>query len=118
MKKIIAIITVILVIMIAFWYLGNSNSTGSASDSSLSISQSTSDSPDAQYIYSLLQQMSQVKSQGNLDDSLFSNPIFVGLQDNTISFSAPPAGRVNPFAPLGSIGAPAGTSATIKVSIK
>ncbi len=113
MKKIITIIVVILVILLAFWYLGTSNTANTTGDSSLTASQSTSESTDAQYIYSLLQQMGQVK----LDDSIFSDPSFESLKDNTVSFSAEPAGRANPFAPVGSTDAPASTT-TINVSLK
>jgi len=109
-KNIFIIIIVVLLVMLAFWYLGNSSST--AGDSSLSVSQTSSESADAQYIYNLLQQMSQVK----LDDSIFSDPSFQNLKDNTVSFSAQPSGRNNPFAPIGTTGAPAQTG--IKVQIK
>jgi hypothetical protein len=39
--------------------------------------------------------------QVQLRDSIFNNPIFQGLKDNSVSFAAQQAGRSNPFAPLG-----------------
>lgn len=107
-RNIFILIIIALVIMVAFWYLKGSNSSSS---SSLTATQSSSDSADAQYIYSLLQQMSQVK----LDDSIFSDPSFENLKDNTVTFSSEPSGRNNPFAPVGSNGTP--STSTINVSI-
>ena len=98
--------------MLAFWYLGN-NSASPTDDSSLTTTVSTSESADAQYIYSLLQQMSQVK----LEDTIFSESSFQNLKDNTVSFSSQPSGRDNPFAPIGST-ANAQSSTTIKLRIK
>jgi len=112
-KNITIIIIVSLLIMVAFWYMGNSG-TSSTADTSLTTTQTSSESADAQYIYSLLQQMNQVK----LQDTIFSAPAFLGLKDNTVSFSSLPAGRNNPFAPLGSTGNAVPASTTIKVSIK
>jgi hypothetical protein len=36
-----------------------------------------------------------------LDDSIFSDPVFVSLEDYTIEIAPQPQGRSNPFAPLG-----------------
>jgi len=111
-KTIFIIIIVGLLIMIAFSYLGNSGT--STSSTSLTATQSGSESADAQYIYSLLQQMNQVK----LEDTVFSDPSFLNLKDNTVSFSAQPSGRDNPFSPVGSVANTNQSSTTIKVRIK
>ncbi|MBU6370781.1 MAG: hypothetical protein KGH93_00270 [Patescibacteria group bacterium] len=116
-KAIFAIAIAGLITLLAFWYLGN---TGSApSDSSLSVAAGSAAGPanssDAAYIYNLLQEMQQVKSQGNLSDTLFFSPAFVNLHDNTVTFSAPPAGRDNPFAPVGSTGAVSTTTIHVKI---
>lgn len=98
MKKILVLITVVIVALAAFWYLGSGNqNTGS-----LSASVAAPQSADAKYIYSLLQSMSQVR----LDDSIFSNSIFTSLKDNTVTLSAQASGRNNPFAPVGVEGSP------------
>lgn len=112
-KNILILVIVVLLVMAAFWYL-NGGSTNASSDSSLTTTQSSSESSDAQYIYSLLQQMKQVQ----LNDALFFDPLFQNLQDNTVSFSSEPAGRINPFAPVGQSNSAAQSSTTIKVRIK
>ena len=113
-KTIITIVIIGLLILLAFWYLGGSgaNTAGNSSLTATSNGVDTSNSTDAQQIYSLLQQMSQVK----LDDSLFTNPSFQNLRDNTVIFSAGTPGRANPFAPIGTNGAAPTT--TINVRIK
>lgn len=36
-----------------------------------------------------------------LDDSIFSDPVFLSLEDFTVEIAEQPQGRINPFAPLG-----------------
>ena len=103
-KNILVLVIVILAIMVGFWYLAGNGAA--SSDSSLSANTSNANSTDAQYIYSLLQEMGQVK----LDDAIFSNQIFTGLKDNTVSFSPQASGRPNPFAPVGNDGSPISTT--------
>jgi hypothetical protein len=92
-NNIVTLILVIVVGMIAFWYLTKTDTTPAYLVSDVK----TSDSVDAKYIYTILQKMAQV----TLDDSVFSNPVFKNLKDNTVSFSPQSAGRNNPFAPVG-----------------
>jgi hypothetical protein len=104
-NNIVTIILVIIIGMVAFWYLGNNNNNNTGS--SLSLSTQTSDSADAKYIYNILQQMAQV----TLEDSIFKDPIFQNLKDNTASFPSQAAGRNNPFAPTGTdLSVPAATT--------
>jgi hypothetical protein len=92
-NSIITIILVIVIGMVAFWYLTKTNDTTSY----LVTDVKTTDSVDAKYIYNILQQMAKV----NLDDSIFANQIFHNLKDNTVSFPPQSSGRNNPFAPVG-----------------
>lgn len=92
-NNIITIVLVIMVGMVAFWYLNKTDSTVGY----LTADVKTTDSTDAKYIYSMLQKMAQV----TLDDTIFANPIFKNLKDNTVSFSPQASGRTNPFAPIG-----------------
>jgi phosphomevalonate kinase len=92
-NNIITIILVVVIGMVAFWYLTKTDNTAS----SLITDVKTTDSTDAKYIYTILQQMAQV----TLDDSIFANPVFQNLKDNTVSFSPQASGRNNPFAPVG-----------------
>ena len=94
-KNILTIVTIIVLLMVAFWYLGynGQNTAGLSTDTQ------TSQSAEAKQIYVLLQEMAGVK----LDNSLFDpNSSFEKLKDNTVSFSAQESGRNNPFAPIGS----------------
>lgn len=96
-NNIVTIILVILIGMVAFWYLTKPADT---TTSYLSADVKTTNSADAKYIYTILQQMAQV----NLDDSIFTNPTFQNLKDNTAFFSPQVSGRNNPFAPVGTDG--------------
>jgi len=89
----ITLILVITIGMVAFWYLTKTDN----STAYLATDVKTTNSTDAKYIYTILQQMAQV----TLDDSIFSNLIFQNLKDNTVSFSPQASGRNNPFAPIG-----------------
>ena len=92
---------IIIIVLIGFIFIGMKILGGSADTSStgLTVDGSTSNSADAKYVYALLQEMNQVKK---LDDTLFSDPIFQSLKDNTVVFAAQEAGRNNPFSPVGS----------------
>jgi hypothetical protein len=93
-NNIITIILIIVVGMVAFWYL---NKGSSDNGSTLSTSVQSTDSADAQTVYTLLQQMDQV----NLDDSIFSSQSFQSLKENTVTFSPQISGRPNPFSKVG-----------------
>lgn len=93
-KSILSIVLIIIIAIVAYLYFSGGTSTDNTS--SLLAQNKTLQSPDAEYIYNLSQQMGQVQ----LDDSIFSNSIFQSLKDNTVTFPEQPAGRDNPFAPL------------------
>lgn len=99
-NNIITIALVIVIGLVAFWYLTKTDTSAGY----LATDASTTNSTDAKYIYTILQQMSQV----TLDDSVFVNPIFQGLKDNTVTFSPQASGRNNPFAPVGTDAAVSG----------
>ena len=93
-NTIITLILIIFIGLVGFWYLTKTDS----STAYLNVDKKTTDSIDAKYIYSILQQMSQV----NLDDSIFTDSTFQSLKDNTATLAAQSSGRNNPFAPVGS----------------
>ncbi len=97
-KNISAFILIIAVILFGVWYLSSGKTTSQSGLSSLTTTTALPQSGDAQYIYALLQQMASVK----LDDSIFHNPAFLKLQDNTVVLASQQAGRDNPFSPVGS----------------
>ncbi|MFA6797319.1 MAG: hypothetical protein WCR40_01250 [Candidatus Paceibacterota bacterium] len=93
-KKNIFIIGIVLItLFIAGYYLYGKKTD----DASLVEEVKKAESGDAKYIYNLLQKMSKVK----LTDTIFSDPSFSSLKDNTISLTSQEPGRDNPFAPIG-----------------
>ena len=56
----------------------------------------TQASPEDQNLISLLLELKSI----TLDDSIFKDPIFLGLQDFSQELVPEPSGRPNPFAPL------------------
>lgn len=93
-NNIVVIILVVVIGMIAFWYLGQTNNTATGY---LTTDTQTTDVAGAKDIYNILQKMAQV----TLDDGIFTSVAFQSLKDNTVSFSPQASGRNNPFAPLG-----------------
>ncbi len=111
--KIFAIVVgIIIVLILAFTYLGNSSNTATSStpaDTGLSSSvpmqtaaTSTGEGAEAAPIsnanFTIL--LSSIKSI-TLDTSIFSNPGYKALRDNPISLGTAVIGRQNPFAPIG-----------------
>ncbi len=94
-KTILSIVLVIIVVMAAVFYL---NGQGTTSDGSLTSDVKAIQSSDAQDISLLLQKMDHVE----LNNSIFTNPVFLSLKDNTATFIPQDSGRDNPFAPIGS----------------
>jgi len=104
-KNAVIIISIVVILLVAYMYF---NQSSAPSASYLVSNNPSTDSADAKYIYNILQQMAKV----TLNDSIFSDPVFQSLKDNTVSFPAQAAGRSNPFAPVGSISAPTNQSTT------
>ena len=94
-KNILSIALVIIIAISIYSYFSGTTTTNTTS--SLLAQNKTLQSPDAEYIYSLSQQLHQAL----LEDSIFSNPVFQSLKDNTAVFPSQPVGRNNPFAPIG-----------------
>ena len=90
---ILSIILIVIVGMVAFWYLGKEDNQNNY----LSAQSSSVESMDARYIYDLLQKMATVE----LKDEIFRSSAFTQLKDNTVSFTPQTAGRANPFSPVG-----------------
>lgn len=85
----------------------NPDGTPVATDSTGALTAAAPTDPDTQNILSILLALRSVK----LDDTIFSNPAFMSLKDFSTQILAEPAGRPDPFAPLGVGGQlPANTS--------
>ena len=93
-NKIIIIVVAVVVGILAYMYLTRDQN---ASSDSLVAENKTSTFADASDILNLLNRMNQIK----LDDSVFSNQVFVSLKDTTVTLVSQQTGRNNPFAPLG-----------------
>lgn len=59
--------------------------------------------PGSQHILDTLNQLHTI----NLDPTIFTDPVFMSLSDFGVTIPPQQAGRRNPFAPVGSTGAPA-----------
>lgn len=72
----------------------------SSGDTALLTSSEDSDSPVSQEILATLGNLRTIK----LDNSIFSDPLFISLSDFGVSIPPAAAGRRNPFAPVGQNG--------------
>jgi len=54
--------------------------------------------------------LGMLENLGDIDTSLFDNPAFTSLKDFRLDVYSVPEGRNNPFAPIGDVFVPAGSS--------
>ncbi len=97
MKTIIAIIVIVGVLFLGYWYYGTPKTvsgpllvqtgTGVADDGTI-IGQKT---------IALLQELEKV----NIDQSIFASMSYQSLQDFGVEIQSEPIGRTDPFAPVG-----------------
>lgn len=91
------VVVIVLAIVVYFMYFagGSSSATLTSSDANSVISQN---------LLVTLQNLHTIK----LDDSIFTNPIFVSLTDFGVTIPPENVGRTDPFMPLGGTGTGAG----------
>ena len=91
----VIILAVIVILFFGYSYLtkDNGNTTGLVSDSSSNPATSQAD----QDFLKLLLKIQNVR----IDPAVFSNPVFLSLQDDGLPILDQPEGRPNPFAPIG-----------------
>ncbi len=107
MKKGILTIVILVILGIAgAVYFTSQNNTSSSS--TLTAQSPNQNNTTAQYILSLLQKMKNV----DLKDTIFKDPEFINLKDNSVTFTTQEAGRNNPFSPIGNDDALAQASST------
>ncbi len=94
-KNIIILIVVVVIFAFAGFYLSNQNNS---SGSALVVGSKTQQSNGAEQIFVSLQKMAKVK----LDDSIFSNQVFINLKDNSIEVLPQETRGSNPFTPISS----------------
>ncbi len=90
------IILVIVVVVIAF-FVYTYFFTGKNDSAVLQTEEISVEAPVNQDLVSLLLELKSI----TLDESIFSDPAFTGLQDFSQELVPEAVGRVNPFAPLG-----------------
>lgn len=92
------VVIVIVALLLYFYYKGNPSD---ASTSSLTVvsAESMEARASSDRVLALL---SEIRSL-NIKDSLFSDPVYKSLVDYTIAIPDQPVGRINPFAPVGSV---------------
>ena len=93
-----ALIGIIILVAGVFWF----SLSGGSESSSLLVTDVVSDGgPDAELVATLLT-LRSIK----LDGTIFADPAFLSLKDFSTEIKGEPVGRPNPFAQLGSAGAP------------
>ena len=102
-KKNIVIIGIVIAAMAALYYFYSSGS-----NAPLLTSSEGTDSPVSQEILATLGNLRTIR----LDNSIFSDPLFVSLSDFGVTIPPAAAGRRNPFAPVGQNGPAATPAAT------
>jgi hypothetical protein len=110
------VIAVVIIVLVFFAYShffqGSSQSTSLTSDSSAS-----STNPDAaaeQQFLTLLLKIQNI----TINQSIFSDPVFLSLQDDSLPVVDQPQGRTNPFAPIGNDAVSPGTTSTSTFSFQ
>jgi hypothetical protein len=93
-KQIIIAVIIIIVAFVGFKMFFPGSGSGEAS---LVTEQSTATFAEGQTILNLLNKLNEV----TIDDSVFSNPIFVSLVSFEIPIQDQVVGRPNPFLPIG-----------------
>lgn len=103
-KKNTVIIGIVLAAAAVLYYFYSSGGS-----SALLTSSAEQESPVSQEVLETLGNLRTIK----LDNSIFSDPLFISLSDFGVNIPPAAAGRRNPFAPVGQTGsAPASASST------
>jgi hypothetical protein len=93
LSKILTGIVIVIVLIFVISYFGKTTDT---TVQSLVSDKGVAQTTDAKYILNLLNKMNQVK----LEDTIFSDKVFISLKDNSVTLVAQPVSRENPFAPV------------------
>lgn len=93
-------------VIIGGWWLFSDTSTSSSTDILTTETLGGENNPAGQELVETLLALRTVTLEG----TIFSNPLFRGLKDFSISIMPEPVGRPNPFAPLGIDVAPSATT--------
>ncbi len=98
-STIIALVVIVAVaLLLYFYYKGNPND-----DSTSSLTVVSAESQEARASSDrVLSLLSEIRSL-NIKNTLFTNPVYKSLVDYTIAVPDQPIGRINPFAPVGSV---------------
>jgi|SRR6185503_17454811 len=95
-QNLLFIIGAVIVLGGLFYYFTNSNS---GSGALLTSSTSSGTSPATQQLLTSLSNLHTI----TLDNSVFSDPVFVSLTDFGVQIAPENVGRGNPFAPFGTV---------------
>jgi len=102
-QKIKTPVLIVVIIALAFFvyvhfFTGNSTDTSNLSSDSQTASSSETTTPEEQQFLALLLKIQHI----TIDQKIFSDPVFLSLQDDGLPILDQPQGRTNPFAPIGS----------------
>ncbi len=93
-KKISIAVVVLIVIFFLYSYLSH------RSDSTTDAALTTIDGTDSNIGHEFIALLAKIKAI-KLDEGFFTSPTFVSLKDSRVTIAPQPAGRSNPFAPIG-----------------
>ena len=95
----IKIPAIILVVIVAIFF-GYTSLTKNSGNTSGLVSDSTVNSATSQADQDFLQLLLQIQNV-RIDSGIFTNPVFLSLQDDGLPILEQPQGRPNPFSPIG-----------------
>lgn len=101
LKKNLVVVGIIIAALGVLYYFYSSGDSGA-----LLTNSAEQESPVSQEILAALGNLRTIK----LDNSIFADPLFLSLSDFGVTIPPVAAGRRNPFAPVGTGGAPAASS--------
>jgi len=94
---IIAIIAILFFVYTKFFSSNSTDTANLASDKTTASSSQTT-TPEEQQFLALLLKIQHI----TIDQKIFTDPVFLSLQDDGLPILDQPQGRTNPFAPIGS----------------
>ena len=100
MKYFISILGLVAVVGFGYFAISNSISTAYGQSASNFVPETSDVSVAGARVLALLNRLNNIK----LDDKIFSDPLFTGLQDWTITINPQQIGRANPYLPTGNVG--------------
>jgi len=94
----IVVILALAFFLYAHFFTGQSTDTSNLASDNATASSTETTTPEEQQFLALLLKIQHI----TINQSIFSDPVFLSLQDDGLPILDQPQGRPNPFAPIGS----------------